>query len=308
MESHPFISVITPTYNRGRTYLVETMESVLAQDYPNFEYLVLDDGSTDDTAAVLARYADNPRLRTYAHANMGQERTVNKGFELARGEMLAVVSSDDPVRPGWLSAMAAFIQARPDVLAAYPDWHTIDGEGHIIKTNHPHAFDLGYMLANHACLPGPGTVIRRSGLDQIGGRDPDFRYIGDYEFYLRLAAQGPLARVPQVLATYREHGGTITNTEKSAAHAADTVRVVSHFYDGHPNLPPDIQRLRPRATSAAFIVGARMMATGATPDRGAVITYLLRAVAAYPPILLRHTWRRRWRQALFALLRPHRSA
>ena len=93
----PLVSIITPAYNR-QSLIEETILSVIGQDYPNLEYLVLDDGSSDDTLSVIKKYAKH--LRYDAHPNMGETRTVNKGFTMARGEILAVVNSDDPLLPG----------------------------------------------------------------------------------------------------------------------------------------------------------------------------------------------------------------
>src|SRR4051812_39582335 len=110
--ARPLVTVITPTYNRA-DYLPETIASVLGQDYVNFEYIVLDDGSKDDTVSLLKRY--DGRLTWYTHPNMGEARTVNKGWGMARGDFVVTVNSDDPVRPGLLRAGAEFLQARPDV-------------------------------------------------------------------------------------------------------------------------------------------------------------------------------------------------
>ena len=92
MQQFPLVSIVTPTYNQAQ-YLAETIDSVLEQDYPNVEYIVLDDGSTDDTSSVLERY--NGLIRHERHANMGQARTLNCGWAMTNGQIIGYLSSDD---------------------------------------------------------------------------------------------------------------------------------------------------------------------------------------------------------------------
>ena len=102
MQNLPLVSIVTPTYNQAE-YLAETIESVLAQDYPNIEYIVLDDGSTDSTPEVLNRYSG--RVRWERHDNMGQARTLNKGWAMSRGEFIGYLSSDDLLLPDAISKL-----------------------------------------------------------------------------------------------------------------------------------------------------------------------------------------------------------
>jgi len=106
-EVLPLVTVVTPVYNR-EDYLEEVILSVLGQDYPNIEFIVLDDGSTDGTLQVIWKYRE--RLRWESHANMGQTRTVNKGFSMAKGEIVGVVNSDDPLLPGAIREIVAFMR------------------------------------------------------------------------------------------------------------------------------------------------------------------------------------------------------
>ncbi len=95
-DSRPLVSVVTAAYNRA-SFLPETIESILSQSYPNIEYIVLDDGSADNTREVLARY--DGRIRWESHPNMGESLTVNKGWNMARGDLVMTVNSDDPFCP-----------------------------------------------------------------------------------------------------------------------------------------------------------------------------------------------------------------
>ena len=121
--TQPLVTIITPAYNRA-DYLRETIESILQQDYPNVEYIVLDDGSKDNTVELLEEYTG--RLIWESHKNMGEIRTVNKAYGMAKGEYIAVINSDDPLLPGAISAVVDTFLNNPDVLVVYPDWQYID--------------------------------------------------------------------------------------------------------------------------------------------------------------------------------------
>src|ERR1700733_4133342 len=98
----PLLTVITPTYNRAE-FLDETIESVLSENFPDLEFLVIDDGSTDNTSSVVEKYG--PKISYLRHENIGESRTVNKGFRLSRGQFVIIVNSDDPILPGCLAKM-----------------------------------------------------------------------------------------------------------------------------------------------------------------------------------------------------------
>lgn len=207
----PLVTVITPAYNRA-DYLAETIDSVLLQDYPNIEYVVLDDGSTDSTVQVLQRYAN--RLTWESRQNVGETRTVNRGFERARGEIVGIVNSDDPLLPGAIRMIAQLMQERPELLVVYPDWDMIDADGNRIERITTFEYDYINMLRWHHCIPGPGAFFQRSVVDQLGGRDPEFRYVADFEFWLRAGMLGPFARIPRTLATFRWHPGGASSRDK----------------------------------------------------------------------------------------------
>src|SRR5688572_11108874 len=118
----PLVTIITPAYNRA-SFMDETIQSVLSQDYPHIEYVVLDDGSTDNTLQVLEKYRS--RIILESHPNMGETRTVNKGLSMAKGAIVSIVNSDDPLLPGAVRTSVAVLQEHPDALAAYPDWNEI---------------------------------------------------------------------------------------------------------------------------------------------------------------------------------------
>jgi glycosyltransferase involved in cell wall biosynthesis len=249
-DSRPLVSVVTAAYNRD-SFLPETIHSILSQSYPNIEYIVLDDGSTDDTREVLARY--DARIRWESHPNMGESLTVNKGWSMARGELVVTVSSDDPVLPGLIESGAEFMLAHPQVLVAYPDWLMIDSKGKVLQEVKTNEYNYLNMIRWNRCYPGPGTFIRKKCFALAGMRDPAYRLIGDFEFWMRLGLHGPFARIPHTLATWRQHPDAATVTGRGQALAKEHVRLMEEFF-ARNDLPPQVRALKAEATAVAYFM------------------------------------------------------
>lgn len=250
----PLITVITPAYNRA-DFLPETIESVLNQNYPNLEYIVLDDGSTDQTVEVLNPYSG--RLYWERHANMGEACTVNKGLQMAKGEWVAVVNSDDPVLPNWIDMMLQTAEEQPDALVLYPDWHKIDAESKTISSPYQRDYDYERMLRECICLIGPGAFIHRKALEAENGRDPSFRYVGDFDYWLRLGLHGRFARVPHTLATHRVHAGSATVAQRGKVMADEHIRMMEQLF-GRADLPSTIMNCRAESLSTIYYIAAAL--------------------------------------------------
>jgi glycosyltransferase involved in cell wall biosynthesis len=251
------VSIITPAYNRA-AYLDETIQSVLDQDYAHIEYIVLDDGSTDNTGEVLNKYKG--RLISETHSNMGETQTVNKGLRMVKGEIIAVVNSDDPLLPRAVSTAAAFMETHPEILVAYPDWNKIGPDSEVIEHVEVPEYDYLDMLRRHHCVVGPGAFIRRKAFEEAGVRDPEFTYVADFEYWLRLGLHGPFARIPNTLATFRVHPVSASVSHKGAVMAQEHILLMKKFYS-FPALPQEILRIRSEAFSSAHYVAAEMCGT-----------------------------------------------
>ena len=246
----PLVSIITPVYNRA-SFLDETIESVLSQDYPNIEYIVLDDGSKDNSLEVMQKYGD--RIRIGSHENMGETRTVNKGFSMANGEIIGVVNSDDPLLPGAIREIVKLMVTQSQLVVVYPDWNMIDLHGKVLE--HVKTFEYSYinMLRWHHCMPGPGTFFRREVVEELGGRDTQFRYVGDFDFWLRAGLIGPFARVPHTLATFRVHPGSASVSQQGDLMAKEHIILVNKVFS-LPNFPSNLRKLKREAYSSAFYI------------------------------------------------------
>jgi glycosyltransferase involved in cell wall biosynthesis len=290
-DTAPLVSIITPAYNRA-PYLDETIQSVLGQDYPRIEYIILDDGSMDNTREVLEKYSG--RVKWETHPNMGETRTVNKGWSMASGEIVATVNSDDPLLPGAVSTAVAFLGSRPEILVAYPDWVYIGPDSEVIGHVQVPQYDYLYMLTRHHCIVGPGAFIRRRAFDLAGMRDPEFRYVADFEYWLRLGLYGPFARIPQTLATFRVHPDSASVSHMGAAMAAEHIRLMHEFYS-RQHLPVEVQKVR----GAAFSSAHRVAAGSCGPARAAAVKHYFWFVLYHPPHLLNTSV---WRTALPRML------
>jgi glycosyltransferase involved in cell wall biosynthesis len=249
---YPLVTVITPSYNRA-DLLPETIESVLSQGYPNIQYIVLDDGSTDQSMEIINRYA--ARLIVEAHPNMGETATVNKAFRMAEGEFICVVNSDDPLLPGALRSLIEAIESDPDALVAYPDWVEIDPVSRPIKEMKLPDYDIQSMLTIFNVAMGPGTLFRRSALERYGYRDPHRRYTGDLEFWFRLACHGKLVHVAKILATHRTHPASASVSEKSSKMAVELISMTESLFD-QKHLPPELLAQRKRIMSQVYYVAS----------------------------------------------------
>lgn len=285
------MSIVTPAYNRA-SYLDETIQSVLGQDYPRIEYIVLDDGSTDGTREILQKYAG--RIIWESHPNMGETRTVNKGFSMTHGDIVAVVNSDDPLLPSAVSTATAFMESNPDILVAYPDWDYIGPNSEVICRMQVREFDYLFMLRCHHCSPGPGAFIRRRALDLVGMRDPEFRYVADFDFWLRLGLYGEFARIPKTLATFRTHPGSTTASAKGEEMAHEHIRLLEKFYSC-ADLPPEVLRVRAEAYSWAYATAALC----SKPASVMALRHLLRGTLCHPRSLLA-----KWQIGLSVVLPP----
>jgi glycosyltransferase involved in cell wall biosynthesis len=250
---HPRVTLVTPTYNQGR-YLAETLDCILAQDLQGLEYLVIDDGSTDDTPDVLARYAD--RVQSIRQPNAGQARTLNRGWEMARGDYVGYLSSDDLLEPDALRRMAEVLDACPDVICVFPNADLIDDASAVVKTNVCREFDLAELVIRQECYIGPGALFRRSAFEQAGGWKPELRLAPDREFWMRIASLGEFRFVQETLAHYRLHPASISYKEVSEAQSREYLAVLDGYFS-RTDVPPAIADRKKEAYGRATLVIAR---------------------------------------------------
>nr|WP_316640631.1 glycosyltransferase [uncultured Roseateles sp.] len=284
MSKLPLVSIVIPAYNQAE-YLQAAIDSVLAQDYPELELCVINDGSSDQTAEILALYAD--RALCLSQDNSGQAATLNRGWNMCRGELLGYLSSDDKLHPEAISTLVKALSHAPQCQVAYPDYDLIDARGNLIKTIVAEDFSLPRLTEELVCQPGPGALFRREVLLRVGGWNSAFRLVPDFEFWLRAATLGPFLHVSGVLAQYRVHDGSASFRPASSNAAGEIVRAIASFWgstDTHPAR---------RARSNAYLISAKTHALSGRP--GHMLMALWQAAKLKPGLLLTP---RAWRIAL----------
>jgi glycosyltransferase involved in cell wall biosynthesis len=204
MPLQPLVSILTPSYNQGR-FLEETIQSVLAQDYPNLEYLIVDGGSSDGSVEIIQRYAN--RLTWWvSEPDRGQTDALNKGFTHAGGEIFAWLNSDDTYLPGAVSAAVISLQSHPEASLVYAGANLIDEGGRIIGRFPSRQTDLNRLLRGSVHIPQQAAFFRSTAWREVAPLDPSFQFAMDYDLWVRLAKLAPLVYVPGLWANFRLHG------------------------------------------------------------------------------------------------------
>ena len=278
MSGPSLVTLVTPTYNQAG-YLPETLDSVLVQTHPALEYLVIDDGSSDETPAVMARYEG--RLSSMRQANLGQAATLNKGWGMARGKYIGYLSSDDLLLPEALARMVAVLDAKPDVVCAFPNSDLIDARSRIVRRAVCRPFDRETAVVEQECHIGPGALFRREAFDAVGGWRPDMKLAPDREFWIRLALRGRFEFLPDSLALYRTHPAATSFRAASEAVSREYLRVLDDVYSRTP-VPENLLRRKDEAYANAWLLLARNALWRG--EIGTAAGHYRQACVQYPPV------------------------
>lgn len=199
----PLVTIVTPSFNQGH-FITATIESVLSQDYPRIEYIVMDGGSTDSTADAVRPYLD--RLTFISEKDRGQTHAINKGLLLAKGEVVAYLNSDDTLLPGAVTRAVAALDRHPDAGAIYGDGFQIDYHGKV-KQQFPFTepFNLWKLTFVLDYILQQSVFFRRACLQEIGWFNEKLHFGMDWDILVRLGKRYGLAYVPETLGCLREY-------------------------------------------------------------------------------------------------------
>jgi glycosyltransferase involved in cell wall biosynthesis len=198
----PLVSIVTPSFNQGE-FLERTLRSVLFQDYPNIEYIVLDGGSADSSAEIIKRYA--PWLAYWRSApDEGQAAALAEGFARAQGEIVAYLNSDDMLAPGAVTAAVAALNANPEWDAVYSHRCFVD-ETDIVRHYWLLPPHCNWFMMRWDLIPQETCFWRRSTMERLGGIDPTLKFAMDYDLFLRFMQEGKMVRLSRFLAAFRWH-------------------------------------------------------------------------------------------------------
>ncbi len=285
-QNHPKVSVVIPAYNSEQT-ICETIESVLNQTFSDFEVIVVNDGSQDDTVAVVKTINDS-RVRLIDYPNAGAAASRNRGAEQARGELLAFLDADDLWTPDKLEAQVAALDKNPQASVAYSWTDFIDANSQFLWPG-LHISESGYVLERLLVVNfienGSNTLIRKEAFRRVGGFDDSFESSEDWELWLRLAADHQFIAIPAPQILYRR-----TSTSKSAnlqEHEAAARQTIEMAF---ARAPADLQHLKPSSLAHLYkYLTSRVTFGPPTRQRGILtLKYLGRAIKYQPSPRFRH--------------------
>jgi glycosyltransferase involved in cell wall biosynthesis len=231
--SRPVVTIVTPCYNQGE-FIRATIESVLSQDYPNLEYIVMDGGSTDQTAAVVAEYAG--RLTWISEKDRGQAHAINKGFARARGEIVAWLNSDDLYLPGAVRRAVDAFERVPHTGAIYGEGYLMDRDGRPTgRFPATEPFNLWKLVYLSDYVLQQSTFFRRAAVADVGWLDETLHYALDWDLLIRLGQRFGLHYVPEYFGVLREHPDA--KTYSGGRRRVEEIRVVLERYTGLKHAP-----------------------------------------------------------------------
>ncbi len=211
----PLVSVVMPVFNTAE-YLRAAIESILAQTYEHFEFLIIDDGSTDESVSVIQSYDDSRIVLIENEENLGISKTRNKGMAAASGKYIAIFDSDDIAPPNRLEAQVAYLEKHPDFGLVGGNIQPIDEQGNIrgrpwVCPAPPEKIPAILLFGNY--FAQPAVMVRRDVLPDICYKS-EYVTAGDYELWVRMARRTKVWNLPQVMVYYRIHQSGITRRTK----------------------------------------------------------------------------------------------
>jgi glycosyltransferase involved in cell wall biosynthesis len=288
-QEQPLVSIITPSYNQAE-FLEDTINSVLAQDYPRLEYMIVDGGSTDGSVEIIQRYAARLAWWT-SEKDRGQADAVNKALARAKGSIIAWLNSDDVYRPGAVRAAVAALQAHPEAGLVYGDLDSIDREGRQFNTIRYQQYEFIDLLS-FRIIGQPSVFMRADVLQRAGHLDPEYAYLLDHHLWLRMASIAPIHYVPQVWAAARHHAAA-KNQAAAARFDGEIFRLIN-WAESQPTLAGLVKSNSRRVRGGAQRLSARYLLDGGEPAKA--LRHYARSFALTPLYALQH-----WRRIVYAV-------
>jgi glycosyltransferase involved in cell wall biosynthesis len=214
MSQVDLISVVMPVFN-GENYLKEAIDSILNQSYTHFEFIIINDGSTDKTASILKQIKDDRLKIIHFENNQGLIPALNRGFQEAKGAFIARMDADDVALPQRLKLQVAAMQQHPEWIACDSDYYLFDRKSKTRSTSNFSSEELKLVLVFTTCFCHPSVMIRNNRVDNLLRYESDFKHVEDYRLWTKLTAQGELGHLPVPLLLYRQHPSQVSNLQRT---------------------------------------------------------------------------------------------
>lgn len=224
-DEFPLVSIVTPSYNQGE-FIRATIDSVLNQDYPNIEYLVMDGGSTDNTVEILKSYGD--RIQWVSEKDKGQADAVNKGIKRAKGQIIGWLNSDDTYLDGAVTKMVDYLKKHPDTDMVYGEGYYTDKDGNITERYLTEKYNRK-RLAEMCIICQPTAFFTKEIVEKVGMLDVEHQLSMDYELWLRMAKTGKIAYIPDYIATSRMYEENKTLSRRKEVYEETCKAVKKHY-------------------------------------------------------------------------------
>ena len=253
-ESTPLVTVVTPSFNQAE-FLEQTIQSVLTQDYPNIEYMVVDGGSTDGSVEIIQKYAD--RLDWWvSERDSGQAEAINKGLSRATGKYVAWLNSDDIYLPGTIRKAVAALEAEPDAGLVYAQLLSINTRGEHVNTIRYRRYALEDLLA-FRIIGQPTVFMRREILEKVGLLSTEYNYLLDHHLWLRFAAESTLIYKKEPWAGARYH--LSAKNMSQAEHFGGEAFKILEWARTQPKMLPVLENAEDRILGGAHLFDARYL-------------------------------------------------
>lgn len=228
MDKEFDFTIITAVYNCEK-YITETIESIFKFTMGiEFEYIVVNDGSNDGTLQLIEKYEG--RIKIINQSNMGEANAINSALKIARGNYCLIVSADDPLCSQELFTLAKkILDSDKGVVAVYPDWLMINDFGVLISKVITDDYSERLLIGRFKCIPGPGAIFRTEIALSVGGRSNKYRFVSDYEFWLKLSQHGRFVRIPKHIAQWRNHQDSTSIKSKGYLMAKERISLMENF-------------------------------------------------------------------------------
>ena len=273
------VSIITPSYNQA-AYLEQTILSVLSQDHPRIEYIVVDGASTDGSVEIIKKYAG--RFANWvSEKDHGQAEAINKGFARATGDIVAWLNSDDYYLQGTVSAAVKVFEENPDVVLVYGNMLAVDEHGKTFNTLTYGQLSLEDLLC-FQIIGQPAVFMRHSALRKTGGLNPDFHFLLDHLLWIQIARQGSILHVDQTWSAARYHAEA-KNRAKATEFGCEAIRIFEVVAQDK-DLAPVLAKVSRRARASTHRVDARYLLDGGQPAKA--LSAWIRALLIHPPTAL----------------------